>query len=223
MWSTGPLVFTLLATLFVAGCMSTESPTGAEENVREQLVTQEALLPNTAPGLKGKGPLIPGTPGLRVTSGYFSRVRMGAVDLFLAHSMASFLRGRDQAFLRLEAHGDRVGPSQTVLHALIPVAVAEDEDLKALAGLTLEVDALTSAKANIRVATPDTRHNRLVELQRVTFSTVNTELVAGTLEGATKRGSRATSSLPFKLGFIAYRGPDMGLKGVSVDVESEGK
>ena len=174
---------------------------------------QESLLPKTAPGVRGKGPVVPGTAGLRVTSGYFARARMGAVDLHLSYTMASFLRGEDQAFLRLEAHGDKVGPSQTAFHAFIPLAMRLDEDVTTLTSLTLEKEALADAKANIRVATRTRRHNRLVELHRVTFDIVQSDIITGTLEGTTKRGSRATSALPFQVGFVAYRGPDMGMVG----------
>ena len=137
----------------------------------------------------------------------------GAVDLHLSYTMASFLRGEEQAFLRLEAHGDKVGPSQTAFHAFIPLAMRLDEDVTTLASLTLEKEALADAKANIRVATRTRRHNRLVELHRVTFDIVQSDIITGTLEGTTKRGSLSDLGAPFSSRLRGLSWSDMGMVG----------
>jgi hypothetical protein len=173
----------------------------------------ERLLPNTEPSARGLGPLIPGTPGLRVSSGYFSRARMGSVDLYMPHTMTSFLRGREKSYLRIEAFGEKVGAHKSLFHAFIPLSIAAEGDLSTLENLTLEKEALKTATATIRVAKATRLLNRLVELRRLSLEVVDEHLVTGTLEGVTKRGNRAQSSLPFQLGFVAYRGPDTGMVG----------
>jgi len=131
----------------------------------------------------------------------------------MPHTMTSFLRGEEQSYLRLEASGEKVGANQSLFHAFIPLSVTSEGDLSTLENLTLEKEALKEARASIRVAKATRMLNRLVELRRLSLQVVDDTLVTGTLEGVTKRGNRAQSSLPFQLGFIAYRGPDTGMVG----------
>ena len=201
----------LLALVLCIGCGGDDG--GSTSADAETTIHVPRLYPTAKAMVESSGPLVPGTPGLRVPPGYFARARIHAVDHRLPYCLSSFLVGQDEAFLRLDALGETVDGQRTVFHAFVPLASVGGAEIGTLADLTLEKAALTGATATIRLPTSNGQHTYLVEIERLSFETVEESLLTGSLEGQARRGSRSTTSLPFELGFVAYRGPNTGMVG----------
>jgi len=167
-------------------------------------------LPQRVPRLDAAGPFVPGTPGLRVPKGYFTRVRLDVRDLFLPYAVASFLRGEDETVFRLEAvseFSDQWG-TLPIFRALVPITLSSSSDIKSLTKITLGPAALNRAMATIRL---ENGRQYLVEVQRLSFEVLEDSAVKGSLEGRARRGMLSKSYKQIKVGFVALRAPDTGM------------
>lgn len=188
-------------------------PEGVETSADEPL-RAPATLPDEAPSTAAGGPIVPGTPGLRVPAGYFSRVRLDTADLYLPYTWVVVHAGTKAADpveqpitvrLLAAAGADRDGePEDPVLRAVLPLAVPAGTGLETLQGLDLGPDALRDATVSV---TMEGSHHWLVEPTRLRLEEIDEGRIKGTLEGEARRGAQAARSRPFRAGFIALRGP----------------
>jgi len=180
-----------------------------------------AYLPTARARVDAQGPLIPGTPGLRVPAGYFARARLDAEDLFLPYSYAAFLTSEGGVALRVVALGaparDRgdapKGPRPPVLRAVIPLPLPDRQGqvagLDTLMGLTLGEDALRETTATLRLSDRDLY---LLTLTRFTLESSSDTALSLSFEGRARRGSKAKVSLPFQVGIVGFRAPTVGVR-----------
>lgn len=170
-----------------------------------------AELPTKRARPDGRGPLVAGTPGLRVPGGYWARLRMDAADIVFPYAWVGLSRTSDQVILRLEAVG---GPTvggggaspEPVARAIVPIALPPGSDAKALSGLTLRASALEGAAVSLEGASSRWH----VDLKRLTISELGETAIVGSLEGVARRGTKGRRQRPFELGFVAYLAPLSG-------------
>ena len=209
-WSTVLVVIGLLLS-----CPTCTTPTPSLPDVQDEEKGEGfhlLYLPQRTPRLDAPGPIVPGTPGLRVPAGYITRVRLDIRDLFLPYTVASFLRGAGDATLRIEAvagmtEDRRILP---VFRVLIPITLPSGSDIAALTELTLGPAALSRAMATIRL---ENGRQYLVEVKRLSFDALEEGAVKGSLEGRARRGMKSKSYKQIKVGFVALRAPDTGMLG----------
>jgi len=168
------------------------------------------VMPSAPPESGSRGPIVPATPGLRVPlAGYWLRARLDVADVLLPYTWASLSRGDERAYLRIEAATsatDEPGPGATQeLRAVIPIALPGGAELDSLDGLTLKAQALAAATVSMRSSPSDTWS---IELERLTLTEVQSNLIVGTLEGQARRGTRGQRTRRFEAGFIALRAPE---------------
>ncbi len=170
-----------------------------------------AVFPSAPAVVGGRGPLIPGTPALRVPdAGYWTRCRLHVADIVLPYSWVSFVQGARGVTLRLAAmrRGEVDGPTVPNLRAVVPIALPRGTDATSLAGLTLGEDALSNATVSLRTTWQD---SYIVKLSRLTIEVVDASVVAGTFEGTAVRGKKGRVARRFEAGFVALRGPAVGV------------
>ncbi len=167
-------------------------------------------LPQRPSRVDARGPLVPGTPGLRVPAGYFTRIRLDVRDLFLPYTLGSFLRGEDGVTFRLEgvagmADQKRVLP---VFRALIPITLPSGSDIQSLTKLTLGPAAMSRGTVTIRL---ENGRQYLVEVERLSFEALEDGALKGSLEGKARRGMKSTTYKDIWVGFVALRAPNTGM------------
>ena len=171
---------------------------------------QLLTLPQRKPRLGAGGPWVPGTPGLRVPIGYFTRVRIDVIDFFLPFTLGSFLRGEGEAVFRLESvSGMRDGVREfPIFRAVIPITLPPGSDIGSLTELTLGAETLTRSTATLRF---DKSRQYLVEVQRLTFEVLEEGAIKGTLHGRARGGAKSRNYREIRIGFLALRSPDLGM------------
>lgn len=181
------------------------------------VMTAPALLPDMAARADGRGPLVPGTPGLRVPRGYFARARLHLADLLMPYCWASFVRGHGTLTFRLQAIGGpmtQTGPGEgapplPVLRGVIELAVPPGTEVDDLAGLTLGVESLRGATVSLRLSERD---RYLLEVDRLSIEAIGRTAVLGSLQGRARRGAKSQTTLPIELGFVALKAPELDVK-----------
>ncbi len=173
-----------------------------------------AAPPTSGPRLDGKGPLVPRTPGLRVSGGYWTRVRLDLADLWLPFTwlVADAAPVEDigrapHLNLRLLASSHRSGGAEVgvpTLRAVIPLAVPAGTALDAVQGLVFGPEAMEGSSISLRTTREMTW---LVTPERLLLEEVGPLLVRGALEGTARRGRESTRVRRFRAGFLALRAP----------------
>lgn len=168
------------------------------------------IMPSAPPEAGGRGPIVPATPGLRVPlAGYWLRARLDIADILLPYTWASLSAGAGKGYLRIEgatsATDDPGNSVAQAFRAVIPIVLPGGTDIDSLDGLTLKAQALTAATVSLRTSATDAW---TIELQRLTLSTVQGNLIVGSLEGEARRGARGQRPRRFEAGFIALRAPE---------------
>jgi hypothetical protein len=207
----GSVFYFLAGMLLWHGSACIEVPSSGHVSEQDERYTQALARPYTPqkrPRLEGRGPVVPGTPGLRVPSGFFARVRIQVMDFYQPLAMASFLRTHGEVYLRLVTEGGGENDSfRPMFRAIIPITLPKGSGLQALTNLTLGKAALDRATATFQL-TP--RGKYLVKVERLHIETIEDVVITGALEGRAMRGSLSKTSVPFMAGFVALRGPDTG-------------
>ena len=200
-----------------AGCLEwLEVDEPVEEADLEEVVPSlpsfgvDASFPGTPARATADGPVVPMTPGLRVPDGYWTRIRIDQADLLLpftwaAVQLAGYSADGDLRGMLLRLQGHRLGntPKEAPqLRAVIRIATPPDTAPEDLVGLTFGQDALAESTASVRIS-KGTLWN--VVLQRLAITSIEDNLVTGTLEGEARAGKRARRSRTFRAAFVALR------------------
>ncbi|MGB0589960.1 MAG: hypothetical protein ACPGU1_09810 [Myxococcota bacterium] len=211
------LALILLLSFTQAGCLEwleVDEPIG-EADLEEVVPSlpsfgADASFPGAPARATADGPLVPMTPGLRVPDGYWTRVRIDQADLLLPFTWAAVqpagysadgeLRG---TLLRLQGHRMGNTPKEAPqLRAVIRIATPPGTTSEDLVGLTFGQDALAESTASVRIS-EGTLWN--VMLQRLAITSMEENLITGTLEGEVRAGKRAKRSRTFRAAFVALR------------------
>lgn len=171
---------------------------------------EPVFLPEIYPRVTSKGPLIPGSPGLRVPKGYFARARLDVADVMMPWAYASFARGDGQLVMRLYAvSGPYVigGPYDgtaplPVLRGVIHLFLPDAANLTQLVGVDLSADALKRSTVALRMSA---KYRYLVSLERLTIEAIGETAISGSFEGTARRGAKAKTSMPLKVSFVAFK------------------
>ncbi len=201
----------------MSGCIDWLEVDEGPEAEYQLPVGEPLVLPSEPALLDAPGPLVPRTPGLRVPlAGYWTRVRLDALDLLLPMSWVSLTsaKGRDgeQALFRLEAamgQGDDLtfGVQSVVgFRAVIPIDLPAGTDLSVVRdGFELPDRALTNATMALRTSAQDVW---LITPTRLRFVRVSPGIITGSLEGEARRGAKGQRVRKFAAAFLALRAPD---------------
>ena len=205
------------------GCIDWLEVDEGEEPVYTLPVGEPRVLPSEPALIDAPGPLVPRTPGLRVPlAGYWTRVRLDALDLLFPFTWASLLSAKQavggedaqvEALFRIEgstSHGD--DPSEvgaqgvTGVRAVIPITLPAGTDASVIRdGFELTAKALEAATVAVRTSAQDLW---LVTPTRLRFDRVDGSLLMGSLEGEARRGAKGQHARRFEAAFIALRAPD---------------
>jgi len=209
------VLVSVIAALALAGCpewleVDDDDDVVVEQPAAEIERTEPVFLPVEYPRLSAKGPLVPSTPGLRVPEGYFARARLDVADIHMPWAYAAFLQGDGELVLRLKAVSgpyvvggpfDGTAPVPT-LRAVIHLSVPEATNIGELVGVDLSAEALKRSTVALRTSA---KYRYLITLTRLTIEAVGDTAVSGSFEGIARRGSKAKTSLPIRVGFVALK------------------
>lgn len=195
------------------GWLEVDEP-GPDVPVGDEPQRPPAELPTEGASASAAGPIVPGTPGLRVPTGYFARVRLDTADLYLPFAWVVVHEGTKAADpveqpitvrLLASAGADKAGgPQEPLLRGVLPLAVPAGTRLDALQGLDLGADALADATVSV---TTEGDHHWIVEPTRLRLEHIDARFIKGSLEGLARRGTQAPNARPVRIGFVALRGP----------------
>jgi hypothetical protein len=215
-WAALRLWPLLALALMSAGCvewLEVDEP-GPEMPERVEAPRPPAEMPTESASVSAAGPIVPGTPGLRVPAGYFARVRLDTADLYLPFAWVVVHEGTKAAdpveqpitVRILAASGaDKQGePEEPLLRGVLPLAVPAGTRLDALEGLDLGADALRDATVSV---TTEGSHHWIVAPTRLRLEHIDERFIKGSLEGMARRGTQAPNARPVRIGFVALRGP----------------
>ncbi len=200
---------------FATGCIEWLEVDDGPEAEYQLPVGEPLVLPSEPALLDAPGPLVPRTPGLRVPlAGYWTRVRLDALDLLLPMSWVSLTSATgpagEQVLFRLEAatgQGDDFGASSVVgFRAVIPIDLPAGTDLSVVRdGFELPDRALANATMALRTSSQDVW---LITPTRLRFVRVAPGIITGSLEGEARRGAKGQRVRKFAAAFLALRAPD---------------
>jgi len=170
-------------------------------------------LPADPPRLDAPGPVVPGTAGLRVPSGYWTRLRIDSADMLLEHTWLSAEAADGVLFLRMRAAGTGRRTASPDLRAVIPLAIPGEGALERLVGVQLGKESLQGATITVRMPSG---HLWYVDLERFIINEVSPEGVLGAFEGKARRGLKSDTLRHVSVGFMALRAPVSGQGSTSV-------
>jgi hypothetical protein len=179
----------------------------------------QASLPTEPASLLAAGPIVPRSAGLQVPQGYWTRLRVDALDYLypyswgiLEPSSVSVPSEQQQApagltFRLLASHGPLKDVKDAVLRGVIQIAAPGGTEAESLVGLEFQEEALRHSSVSIRL---DNGASWLVDPTRLAFSELLPNLIKGVLEGRTRPRKTSKKSHQVRVAFMALRAPKQG-------------
>ena len=207
----------LTGVMSLAGCadwLDVSSPPDEAVLLDDPISLDLAGLPNQPASVNAKGPILPGSPGLRVPRGYMTHARLDSADFLLAHTWMALdstssagVQAASRTTLRLVATGSVSGaiPSPVPsVRGVFPLAVPKGTSAEDLVGFTARGPSLANARVGIRTGGD---HHWMVTPTRLSIDQVTPRAIKGSFEGTARRGAKSERTRRFHAGFVALRAP----------------